>query len=753
MRSIRSWLEARDPGLWTLRSAVCGTVAVAIACAVCFVWGNPEQAGVAYLAAFFTTGLDAPDRFSARLLRLVVGSVLITVVTWLAPACSPYPWLLGACVAGLSVIAVVVSESSPRWRSVGTTVLIMFVGMIGVADDVITPARWAAVGCAVATVSSLTLWPVWHDSPCWYELGGLMRGLASVLDEARVRLRGDEHERAVHEAALNAFLAHVRRALGGALNRARSGKGPSRGRRALVGFARVARILLSRYSAMEGVRGVLAERGQAQEVRQVLDDAYRASSAWFAACGLRLQQTLREEVVSLDDVRAVSARAMAETRAAAQRVLAGPADGVADDAVLVAIETERLLDGVRMIAHGVEADDWSVNDKGLSAAIPWRLWDEARWMWTRHAFRLDSPALVQGLRLGVAGLMAIALANLLGLERAYWTSVTVATALQANFTDTLRDTARKGIAIVAGCAAALLLLAAHLSGAVSLAALVLFVFLSGVGPLLAVGLDVFFTTIVVVLMLVTIGGVDAVSLVEVRLENMALGSLVVLFCIMALWPSWARTHLSSALASALRAVRGCVGPFVGWDGKGDVASAFEKTMGRAYISLDNASQTLQIAIREPQGLADATDACLAILVSANRLFGIYYALSVHLAQCDLPHDFAMIGDLARRTTDELDLALARLAGKCDAAPPSPPVELDFPEFHERLAHSLGRDITRPLYADHVALFLEWRALVWELEHLRGNVRRMVWPDMAPADASARMAGAATGPDGVFTARR
>lgn len=752
MTPIRRWLEAHDPGLWTLRGAVCGTVAVAVACAICFFWGDREQAGVAYLAAFLATGLDAPDRLSARLRRLFVGGALITAVTWLAPVCSPYPLLLGACVVVLSVTAVAVSEVAPAWRAVATAVLVMFVGMIGVADDVITPARWAAVGSFVAIVSTLTLWPVWRDSPSWYELGGLMKGLARVLDTARVRLQGDDHEKASHEANLNAFLAALRRALGSALVRARAVKSQSRGHRALVGFARVARSLLSRSSATEGVRTVMSERGRAENVRHLLDDAYHATSAWLAACGLRLQQVLHEDVVPLDAVKAASDRAVVEIGALARRVLKGPPDRAVDDEVLVAIETERLLDGVRIIAHGVETDDWATGDAGLSAAIPWRLWETGRSVWQHHAFSFDSPSLIHGLRLGVAGLIAIALANLLGLERAYWTSVTVATALQGNFSDTLRDTARKGAAILAGCAFALFLLQAHLSNAASLAVLVLLVFLSGVGPLLAEGLDVLFTTSVVVMMIVTIGGVDALSLVEVRVENMALGSVVVLFCIMCLWPRWSRTHLPSALESALRAVRGCAGVFVGVDRQGDIALAFDKVMGRAYLSLDNASQMLQNAIRDPYGRAGDVDAWLAILLSANRLFGIYYALSVHLSQCDLPHDLHAISDLARRTTDEIDLALARLAGESGAATPPPPFTLDFPRFHERLVQSLSRDVTQPRYADHVALFLEWRALVWELEHLRHNVERIVGPDAGARSSTATVSAAATCDDGVSTAR-
>ena len=61
-----------------------------------------------------------------------------------------------------------------------------------------------------------------------------------------------------------------------------------------------------------------------------------------------------------------------------------------------------------------------------------------------------------------------------------------------------------------------------------------------------------------------------------------------------------------------------------------------------------------------------------------------------------------------------------------------------PIFHQDLRGALEQDLSKPQYADHVALFMAWCALPCELERLRTNSDRIALLHSAGALASRRM---------------
>lgn len=730
MSGVVGWLRARDPGLWTVRGALCATVATALSCALCLHGGDRAQTGVAYLSAFFVASLDTPNAPSTRIRRLVAGVTLVTLMAWLGPACTPYPWLLGAIVIVLSAASVLVSCVHPSWSALATVSLVMFVGMIGPAADLTSPARWAATGGGVAALSMLVLWPVRRDRVRWVQLGGVMRGLARVFETMRVRLQGDEAQQKAHEAALNACLADMRRSLVELM----VGPHPyTRGYRALMGGAAVGRALLAMASGLEGLRRALHEQGRTPDLFALLDTAYQDIATWLEGAALPLHDQKPEVDVSTRALEATHARAIMARDEACRRVQSGQSGVNADDEVVLAVGVERLLARVIEFARQLRSGDWGREGERSPLEIFREFGVRGRNAWRRHVLHLQSPVVVQALRLAAAGLLAVVLTWLLGIERSGWTSVTVATAMQANFRDTLHSTLRKALAIVAGSGVALLLLAAHLSGTAIVALVVVAMFLSGIGPMLAEGVDIFFTTVVMVTLIVTIGGVEALPLVEVRLENLALGSAVVMLSILCLWPRWGQNHLPGAVESVLAAVRTFVIRLGAALAGAHDADALDEARVQCYIALDDASRVLGDALREPRRCEVEVDDWMAILVSANRLFGLYVGLMLHVERCDLPHEATLIHHLMTRTASEIEGALARLAG-AEVSIPLPSIEVE--PFHSRLLLALERDLSKPQYAEHVMLFTMWRSLEWELERLRIEVAKVA---PAPETVSAVLA--------------
>jgi uncharacterized membrane protein YccC len=711
-------LRELDPGLLIMRRAVRSTAAVFAGCFVCLSSGASAELAFVYLAAYFVTIVDIPGPLPTRLRLLLGTTALLAVCAEWGAAVADHAWLVALSVAAVSLGAALlggVYMATP----IGIYGLILFI--VGTAVHPASPglhALWVGVGGVMSAAATSLLLPVRRDAPSWLQLGRLMGSLGDLLDATRARNPSSSDAAALDvagEARLNAFFSDLRRALSEAMARATP---RTRGDEALHGFARVARRIVSSLAAIESMRSGLVHAGRGEAQLTLLDAVYEEAAGWLHAKARQVQLELPRPLPERAQILALRDRLDAE---AEKTMAAARQDPGQEDEFLVTLGMRRMVEGLCLLIAGLEEKGWKPPAdepfvrEPLAAEMSGTGWRSR----LGALLRPESSAVGHGMRLATASLISLAAGPALHLDRSYWTSITVVLVLQASFGDTLRSTLTRAVATLLGCAASLGILALHPSSTTLTAIELACVFLANASMIYGKLPSVFFVTVIVI---TAIAGPAASPeiVARLRVENTLLGCVIVLVAIFFVWPRWTRDRVPRALSSALRSVAsfaGCVAADHELGRHTDRVTAHAR--GEAYGRLDDLSQLLRIALREPGASSGRDDAWLGLLLGANRVFGIFSILSDHLATCALAHDAEIVDAYARIVTETLGEAADVIEGRAATIDAPLPADLD---AALRMLRERMRVWINPTVDAHVRLLLQLRALLWEMERVRAHVR-------------------------------
>lgn len=288
----------------------------------------------------------------------------------------------------------------------------------------------------------------------------------------------------------------------------------------------------------------------------------------------------------------------------------------------------------------------------------------------RENLTFRSVTFRHALRVGVAAATATAVGHLLGVERAYWITLTAMIVLQPSAGATwVKGVQRIGGTIAGGIVAAVIGALVHDS---TLMLAIIFVGATAAVAMLRVNYAVYaaFLTPTFVL-LAEIGAPDR-HLPGVRIANTLVGGALALAAARVLWPAPERLAFAGRLAEALRAcgayIRAGVGVFAGTATRAEADEARRNT-GLAVL---NAEESLQLVLWEARA-GDASEAGMAALALLRRIAEAANSLAyAPTAPGAAPPGTAEFGAAAERAMQNLALCVET---RC---PPETGVDLHAP---------------------------------------------------------------------------
>jgi len=542
---------ASDPDLANLRLAA----RVAVVQPLVFAFGLLvlHNAQMTLFAAFAVFGLlvlanfggGPRNRLIAYLVTTLVGGVLVAIGT----AASPNPWT-AALMALLVVFSIEFAGVFGGYVAGSRVPLLMaFVLAASVAAPAsAAPERmlgWLIGGCA-ATAAALVLWPLYERDVLCHAASAALRSLATLIATTRANPAATEP----HQSAASA-LAGLRSAY---TQTAYRPGGPTRRDRALAQL--VTELERARYFA-------IAPADERQGVNPCLAEGNLLASAVvsvFKASADVLKVGPAPDLHSLEQARTAHRIALDAWAGAQLR------SGASEESVLDGLDYDHRLRVLSYLGLAIGANAAIVAGRDFepgSVRIPYGTPIEAGF---RPALRRvaqtltthlswTSPLMHTSVRAALGLALAVLVARLFGLDRAFWVVLGTMSVLRSNALATGRTTVQALAGTLLGFAVGGLfaLLFAH-DPVVLWAALPSAVFLAAYAPsaLSFVGGQAAFTVMMLIFfnLLTPVGW--RVGLV--RIEDVAVGSAIGVAAGTLLWPRGARSDFAHSLSALYRLV-------------------------------------------------------------------------------------------------------------------------------------------------------------------------------------------------------
>lgn len=548
-----AWLRRRDPGLAATRRAARTALVMPTLFAFCAeVLDAPVVATFAAFGAFAMLLLvdfsgTALQRVRAQVQLAVAWLVLVSVGTLAGQSV----WAATATTVVVAFAVLFSGVVSSVLAGAGTSLLLAFILSVATPTPLsMLPDRLAGVSLA-AGAAVLAVWLLW-PRPAVDPLDG---PAARVCRAAAMQLRAEARD-SVEVCALRTdetatLIEELRRTFTATPYRP---TGLSTGSRALVRLVDE----LTWLSAILGESSPATARGAAGDPQ--------ASAVHFAAAQVldRSADVLADPSLAPDEL-AASAAALRDAVAALEEaaVIRLPAPHMAESGMSsfivslnVSFRAQEIASGVMLIAQNVEtarvADQRSWTDR-LLGREPRSLTAPLASAAERAAAHLEphSVWLHNSIR-GAAGLaIAVAVANVTGVQHAFWVILGAMSVLRSNALNTGQNAYRAIGGTVAGSLVGAALLA--LIGENTLALWLLLpiaVLIAGIVPAavsFATGQAAFTVTLVI---LFNIAQPEGWSLILFRIEDIALGCAVSLLVGLLFWPRGASAAVGKALAEA-----------------------------------------------------------------------------------------------------------------------------------------------------------------------------------------------------------
>ncbi len=538
----------------------------------------------------------------------LVPAILLTFVVALATSLARVWGAAGVSVGGATLTAVVIALAFPPSGS----------------DGALARAAFNAMGGLWAMAISLVLWPLQPFRPARKAVAGSYRALAAHTADVALRLRQTPVTRT---SELPVGSANVRLALEEArlaLTRSRRGRPGASGREErLVVLGEIVDQLFGH---------VLAVAEMVDSIHAVSRDA-RADEAVVAALDAvtGTAHALADAVESEDDARAVPVGWSGE---ALRSALALAPEGGGGESDVHYREAAELLDRAAQFGHAA-AETVAALNEGRDArppappAAPDTNPDDAESPLAplRDALSIDSLILRYALRVAVVTAVAVALGELLELQRGYWLTITVIVILQPYTGLTTQRAVQRVVGTVLGG-----LLTAALGAMFHdpRAILVLsFVFAAVCVALLPVNYAAFSIFLTPTFVLLAEASAGDWHLAGTRVLNTLLGGALALGGSRLLWPSPETSRLPGYMAAALRANQRYLAQVAELfadrsEEAGRILRDARRSVGLAAV---NAEESFQRLLGESHADGRLSSA-LSFLTYARRLSGSIAALAL-----------------------------------------------------------------------------------------------------------------------------
>lgn len=600
--------------------ALRNAIGVAVPLALGLATGAIASSAAVATGALNVSFSDGSDPYLQRAYRMMASSVLVGVAVC-AGALAGHDPVTATAIATIWAFAagmlVALSNAAPDIGLVSLVTLVVFAYRPLPLESALFSGLLAFSGGLLQSFLALALWPVRPYRP-------ERRGLAALYSElSRVAAMPAPEVTQAPPASAQSNQAHDALA---SLMRDRSVQ------------AERFHLLLSEAERLRLSLLTLA-RLEVRIRRESKDSPAVAAMSRFFQTSSRILRVIGEGVVSsesVDPVPELVEELRGLTDAVRMEYDAGPGRVPAmlrDARVQMDAVAGQLRAALDLASHASRAGEAEFDRREYRQ--PWRLRLSGALATLRANLHAQSPAFRHGLRLAVVVGCGEAFCRFTGIQRGYWTPMTIALVLKPDFGSTFsRGVLRLG-GTFAGLAAASALVHMIPSAApweVLLVGVWMFV-VRAYGPANYGILSAAVAGLVV--SLIAVMGISPFAVILPRAMNTALGGLIALFAY-ALWPTRERTQVREALAQMLDAYREYFRAVRLAYENPDRPSALELEKRRVAgrLARSRAEASAERLAAEPGTTEDTNEAVTAILAASHRL--IHAVMSLEGGLVDAP---------------------------------------------------------------------------------------------------------------------